>query len=157
MKQTLSANVVARNKVNSQVLKYVPVFIELLTPFVGQKVKLADGNLSKKVRDEIKENMPQDQSVVHYWVTCSTYSLKVHFKVSAQVDSASCTYADVVYYIGELDAQGVLTELNPLQVNQYPTNYSADEISALRVEAGLIKGELDNVMSKLHHFGLYDQ
>lgn len=154
----LVAKVTARNRVNALALTHTPGILEVLQPFVGQKVINADGTILKKLRDRLPRDAGGNTSRAGWWHYSSTdYRLRVEFKLNESYDSRGseiAMYAEQSVDLGTLQ-NGVLTELGTLP--DLRLTYSTAEVIEARKELQAAKELVSAAQRKLFDFGEYDR
>lgn len=127
----LSAKVAARNNANRIAWELAPKLFEVLAPFVGQKVILATGGKSAKLKAALAA-FCQSTVPVSIWIDQGHgYSLVLRVK-TCESGPRSCAYMEASIYLGELNC-GVLTKLFEMpEARHYRTDYTPEEVRALR-------------------------
>lgn len=140
---SLIAQVKAENSAATLLNVLVPLALAHFAPYVGKKVKNADGSWVAALRkNELKF------SGCHWYFRAEYRSLYVNVQVSEQVtEHGGCTYAKNNYaYLGEINNEGVLTKLEEFtpQKNDYSVSIIMDareKVDALKKQISEISGE----------------
>lgn len=130
-KEFIEAHVKAVNRRNTEIFKIIPDVFTAITPFLGQKIELATGGLTKKVVSALPA-LPSNTSLQSYYNTSHGYSLKVNVRTCESVaGNCGCVYSEAVIYIGDL-SNGILTKIyeqpNP---KHWPVNYTVEQVEIL--------------------------
>ena len=171
MKTQLEVNVAARNLVNQVANEAEPMLREVFANFVGKKVRLKDGGLTKeaaqalkKVSDYFREKIEGFSGI---WLAPFNNDLGFEVKVYVRGEgefNAPMKYESVHVMIGEAPgepgtfAKGqVLTLLNEAGLIQTDrrTTYSVEEIQAARLKVQEAQRALALAKDELKGFGEY--
>jgi len=161
---TLAARCAAFNRANTEANRLAPLYLAALAPFVGKQVIKAAGGFLEKVKAVFPKtahpDTPGRADGCTVWESSGAgYSLTFTVKTcelsaSRSPDCQIGNYAEACVYVAEL-SNGVLTKLCPLQPRR--TDYSPDQIAALRKEAERTREAARNAESACHPFGLFDR
>jgi hypothetical protein len=148
----LRAKITARNRVNAEAMRLAPLVQAAVTPLIGQKVQLANGEKSAKLKAAIA---PFSYASLNIQVWFSvTYSLQMHVKTSEQPEgSYGCFYQEETVFLGDLN-NGTLSKLYDLP--KLRMDYTFDEITAARASVKQAREALRLEESKLVNFGEHD-
>ena len=162
-KTPLAAKVAARNIVNKTARDMLPAMLAALAPFVGQKVVLATGQLSAKV----KAALPQSDHVPgsgygtpQWWYDSGAgYTLRATVKVCCGSEAKGYTsghYAEQDISLGELDKHsGTLVKLCDGHV--FPSDFTEAGVIVARTALRIAQKALDDARGlEIHHFGEHD-
>ena len=172
MKTQLEVNVAARNLVNRVANEAEPMLREVFANFVGKKVRLKDGGLTKEAAQAVKKVSDYLQEKYEgfsgMWVAPFTNDLGFEVKVYVRGDDAvfmqASKYESTHVMIGEAPgepgtfAKGqVLTLLNEAGLIQTDrrTTYSVEEIQAARLKVQEAQRALALAKDELKGFGEY--
>jgi hypothetical protein len=150
----LQAKVAARNHNHVLALSMLPAILEACRPFIGKKVKNADGTLAKAFLKTLP--ILPHASNGQAWYQASNYSLTVDVKVSEQFPEpdCGCTYAESTQYLGDL-ADGILTKVYDMPTG-LRADYTAEEIAVIRKSVQGARSILRDLENKLVGFGEYE-
>lgn len=150
----LQAKCNARNRVHQELLDRTGAMIDALTPFIGQRVRIATGQIAEKV----KRALPALPSTVPLtgWYTCSNYGLRVELKTCEPSGEYACCYAEISFTLADIE-NGILKSVNSAaEAKHFRTDYTPFEIETLREELRKAEDESSRIELKLYHFGKYD-
>lgn len=150
MNNKLTAKVAARNRVAAYVKEVAPQILAALTPFVGQKVELATGELSAKAKKALEPFLGNKDKIQIYRGS-SNYSLYFVFKTSESLPEYSCIYDEVSFYVGDLSG-GILTKINEFKPENYKSDWNAAEIAQTLAAAEAKRKEAQNLESSVYPF-----
>lgn len=147
---SLIALVTAKNRANAEANRLQPLAIEAIRPFFGKKILKADGCLLAKVEEAMKPAL-QVVAPIRVWRDSSRYSL--NYVIRTYESSIS---AESYFTLGELDNHsGNLVKL--AEPTTHKTDYNAEEIAQLRLEAEKAKEIARKAENACHPFGLFDR
>jgi len=145
----LIAKIEARNKVNSECNRLLPIMIDYFRPFVGKKILIAGNELASKVKD----NLPKSE--LFFYHDRSSYYIYFNLRAeSRHADGNGYQRAEQVITIGEIK-DGVLIRLNETP-QSWRTNYNAEEVIAARKKCEEARDALRQAENGLHGFGEHD-
>jgi len=156
---SLRLKVLAVNKTHAEANKLMPLLLAHFAPFVGQKIELVSGGLTKKAKQGLPE-LVNRHDMVEY-IQCSTYSLILNLRGSASAKnpeapdwhSDSIQSCESALYIANTRG-GVIESLHewkPLR-----TDYTWTEIAGYRADYQAKKQAADDARKKLYHFGEFE-
>lgn len=150
----LEARVDAVNRCHTVANQLYAGLIQLLEPFIGQKVKKADGTLLKKVKELINEvewikNPPQTISIF------PNTSYNLVWTVSTYTPfNGIAYYHNTTICVGTLH-NGFLEKLETSS-EDFRTDYTVEEIQNLRAKFRDAKQLVQKIENQLYPFGEYD-
>lgn len=167
-RQALNNKIHKVNQVRKVLNKYVPLVLNELRPFIGQKIIKADDYTVKKFSDKtgflvdarkyfkIKPIEGFDRaSISNIYVNTTKYSIQVKVSVSFQDSDHSCNYEDKVIYIGDIKQSfsnvfdnGTLEKVN--EFTPLPMLSAAQEWKKY-VKAAKAKEALENATTAMYH------
>ena len=161
----LQNKVDARNKVNALALQYREDLVEILTPYLGKKIRKVSGYggwvkaLEPALDDLSRRYREQD---CRTYVTFSINSFWAELSVSYSTGEYSCGYVKQQINIGNCQtedsygsgkADGVLTELSDFNPGDfYQTDWTADVVVHLQNQVRQAREELRELEAKLRRF-----
>lgn len=148
----LAANIAAENRVNAYIRAVAPLMFEALKPFLGQKVILATGELSAKVKKAMEPFVgwkPTENMQIYRF--SSYYSLVYVFKTSELTGNYGCTYREHSVYFGKIEGNNVMSEFYEFDPVNFP-EYKLEEILNIRVELEAAEKKVAAIKSKLPEF-----
>jgi hypothetical protein len=171
--ERLNAKVRAYNKVNARAKELQGELLAIFRPFVGKKILTNSGFVAKlkpqwdALRE--RERGPNHQGFQLYPGSTS-YSLTFTLKAwePYQGEQHGGAYAEATIHVGELGRGGSLLggdyrdlpadhlaklHTEPLKLR---TDYNADEVRDLRIEAKKLEERAREAQSALYPFGQYD-
>lgn len=152
----LECKILTRNRVNQMVKETALAMITAVKPFVGKKVVLQTGDLSAKFKEVIKKFTDNSTPKKQIYRVRSDYSLTFCVRTSHTDELAGTFYAEQPFYLGELN-DGVLENLQDIKyINDFRTDYKAEDILAAREELKITEQKVREIESKLYVFGRYD-
>ena len=152
MTQKLAAKVKAINKAHKYANELWPTLAEMFRPLVGERITKVDGTLfAKIVKDFPKFTNTHDLQVYRHG---SNYSLAWTVKTSEMDSLNTCCYYETTLYVGDID-NGVLTKMSEPYTAR--TDWTSEEVVALRLDYKEKKKLADNALSALCNFGEYDR
>lgn len=144
----LKAKIDAVNKVNALRNQFLPMLINVVTPFVGQQIIKVDGELTAKFK-KVLPPFPNNNSEMIYR-SRSDYSLCFNAKTSCCCEGI-WVYHEAGMYVAHLQ-DGIITSM--YEVNEtYKTDYKLEEILELRKVCEAKRKAYDNARSALGEFG----
>ena len=161
----LQNKVDARNKVNVLALQYRKDLVEILTPYLGKKIRKVSGyggwvKALEKAMDGLAARY-REQGCRTY-CTFSITSFWAELQVSYETGERSCSYVKQQITIGKCKtedswakgkADGVLTELDDFQPGDfYQTDWTADVVVHLQNQVRQAREELRELEAKLRRF-----
>jgi hypothetical protein len=153
MSDALKAKVAAVNRCHAEAMKLFPQMVAIFAPLVGQKLDKVDGGLLEKIKKLLPE-FPNTHKL-QIFRGSSSYSLYWTVKTCEMIGSThTCCYHEIGVYIGNMN-NGVLTSLHDSFSAR--SDYTVDEVAALRVDYKAKKKAADEAHSALSHFGEYDR
>jgi hypothetical protein len=170
--ERLNAKVRAYNRVNKRALELHAELLAIFRPFVGKKV-LTNSGFVAKLRPQIEALRAREgqthQGGFQLFHNSSTYSLTFTLKAwePYQGEQYGGAYAEATIHVGEFGRMGassgehcdvardVLAKLIELPPN-LRTDYNADEVRDLRIEAKKLEERAREAQSALYPFGQYD-
>lgn len=148
----LAANIAAENRVNAYIRAVVPKMFEALKPFLGQKVVLATGELSAKVKKAMEPflgwKLAENMQIYCY---SSKYSLVYTFKTSEPTGDYGCTYREHSVYFGKIESNNIMSTFFDFKPENFP-EYKIEEILATRAELEAAEKKVAAIKSKLPEF-----
>lgn len=149
MNNKLKAKIQARNLVNAEHNRLLPILAEAFEPYIGEKVIKTDGTLLEK----FKRFTPVPSSkLLSCYKMQSNYSLG--FVIRACVSNGECSiYDEVIVYVGELNGQ-VLKNL--IFSKALPTDFTEQTVLQARETVKKLKEALSQADTQLCGFGEYD-
>ena len=169
MKTQLEVNVAARNLVNQVANEAEPMLREVFANFVGKKVRLKDGGLTKEAAQAVKKVSDYLQEKYEgfsgMWKAPFNYDLGFEVKVYVRGEgefNAPMKYESVHVMIGRTPGepgtfQGgqVLTGLNEAVKTDRRMTYTVGEIQAARLKVQEAQAALRLAKDALKGFGEY--
>jgi hypothetical protein len=158
--QRLDLKVRAVNKAHAEILRLWPLLVQALTPFIGQKIELASGDLSAKVKKALPE-FP-NTTTLRIYRKAQVYSLIFGVYASEWERSNVPHHSDDggsyerTLYVGHLTSDGTLESFYPFDPEEYRTDWTVEEVKALREDYQTKKRAADTARNKLFCFGEYD-
>ena len=162
---TLQNKVDARNKVNALALQYRQDLVEILTPYLGKKIRKVSGyggwvKALEKAMDDLGDRY-REQGCRTYCTFCIT-SFWAELSVSYSTGEYSCDYVKQQISIGKCQtedsyargkADGVLTELTELQpCDFFQTDWTVEDVVHLQNQVRQAREELRELEAKLRRF-----
>lgn len=148
------AKITARNRVNAQVNEVAPKILEALKPFVGKKVIVGANNLSAQLTKALEPFLGWQKVFPNPQIYRSSlsYILSFVFKTSEMDSKNTCVYQEEYVYFGNLEGANLkeLIEFMPRK-----TDFSLEEVEAVRAELTKLETRVGELNSKLAHFGRY--
>ena len=169
MKTQLEVNVAARNLVNQVANEAEPMLREVFANFVGKKVKLKDGGMTKEAAEALKKVSDYFQAKVEgfssLWMAPFMNDLAFSVKVLVRGEgnfNAPSKYESVHLMIGRtpggpgvFTGGQVLTGLTEAVKTDRRTTYSVGEVLAARLKVQEIQAALRLAQDELKGFGEY--
>jgi len=169
MKTQLEVNVAARNLVNQVANEAEPMLRDAFANFVGKKVKLKDGGMTKEAAQALKKVSDYFQAKVEnlsgIWLSPFKNDLAFEVKVYVRGDggfNANSKYESVYVVIGRTPPEPgvftggqVLTGLTETVKTDRRTTYSVGEVQAARLKVQEIQAALRLAQDELKGFGEY--
>ena len=169
MKTQLYVDVAARNLVNRIANEAEPMLREVFANFVGKKVRLKDGGLTKEAAQALKGVSDYFQAKVGnlsgIWLSPFKNDLAFEVKVYVRGEgefNAPLKYESVHVMIGRTPAEPgvftggqVLTGLTEAVKTDRRTTYSVGEVQAARLKVQEIQAALRLAQDELKGFGEY--
>jgi len=154
---TLDARVKATNMINAWANKVGPILLERFRPLVGVKLLKVDGSFLEKYKHLCE--IPLPDKMHRYHRDNSGYWLSFNLDVCVSVEGyEGCIYEKNHVHIGNFDGQTLKDVRNaPLASETLRTNYTAEEVIALRAEFDRCKKIAQQAESALYPFGEYDR
>lgn len=159
MQNLLQAKVKARNRLNAIVLKTFPLIVAAVAEFKGEKVKLANGSLSKKFLDKLPKSNETEGYTLLY--ECSVYVIRARWTVTEEYAKRNGNfgfthYETASFLVGDT-TDGVLVD-SPVysQTPWVRTDYTEGEVESLRKEISLLERVLTEKKNQLGSFGEND-
>lgn len=157
---TLEARVKATNLVHEWANKIEPILKARFLPLVGQKILKADGSMMAKYAELANVSALQPDKMHRICrETRSSYSLAWCLDVCVSVEGfEGCIYEKQMVYVGQIKGS-TLESVYPAKLasETHRTNYSADEVTALRAEYERLNKIAKDAQSALLPFGEYDR
>lgn len=155
----LEKKVHAINEVQRLAILNFEHIVPILKTFIGQKILLASGDKSAKLKkalsflDEQPKQFGTDYARLHWcMLDINTYSVWMKVSCSFKDTDSSCFYEDVSIYIGKME-NGILTEVET-EAPKFET-YNVQDVKTLMNEKKQVEDQLSNLKSKLHKFDGY--
>lgn len=151
MKTQLQAKIEARNIVNAEHNRLLPLMRAAFAPLVGKKVLKVDGTLLGTLKDVVPACSPV---ILNSYKLGSNYSLAFVVRACVSDTGNVCAYDEATIYVGNLNGQNLESLIEP----QYlPTGYTEQQILDARKAVKEAKEVLSRAESKLASFGEYDR
>lgn len=150
----LKARISAMNRAGEVANELYPKLMEIFKSFSGEKVCKSNGELLKKINDQLPErNIEHSSPTVMYYRNRSDYTVSFTVKACASDGIGSCAYEEITIYICDI-SNGIVKEdgrwHDPPNAR---TDYSVEEITRLRKIYQEKKKEADEARSNLYPFG----
>ena len=150
----LEARVRGVNRANAFANDLYNRFVEVLTPFKGQKIFLASGGLAVKVKAAIASlELPNTVNLHVYISTISHYDLVYVVKTCEQQDSY-VTYYETSLYVAHLERGVHMGEFYPAP--NFKTDHTADGVTKARADFDVARKAFETARSNLFPFGEYE-
>lgn len=145
----------AKNKINSIANSFQNFALDIAKPFIGKKIILANGDLSKEFRDAVTARLTHEFSRekipgLSFYKQSSNYTLSFELSISYPTGEFSCNYAKASVYVGNYDV-AILKELFPHK--EFRTNYKLEEIIEARNKIEKLNKKIDKLKEKIFPFG----
>lgn len=151
----LAANIIAENRVNAYIRAVAPLMFEALKPFLGQKVILATGELSAKVKKAMEPFVGwKEAEKIQIYRYSSNYSLLYVFKTSEPTENYGCTYRERSVYFGKIEGNNVMSEFFKFDPINFP-QYKLEQILSIRAELEAAEKKVSEIKSKLPDFAQF--
>jgi hypothetical protein len=121
-KYTLTAKVIAVNRVNLVANEIYPKLVEVFKPYVGQKLFKATGGFLKKIEEIIPSLVYPEMQIFQI---NSNYNLAWTVKTSEQESESTSLYYSTGVYIANISNQVLTDFIGP---EQRRTDYTVEEI-----------------------------
>lgn len=151
MKTTLQAKVDARNRANSEAVKYWKLAVEALQPFEGQIILKKDNTLMKKVQDALPK--VEVENGRGYYSAEFGYNLKVCIDCHEVDGNGHAFYQDAVFYIAEIH-YGFLSKFYDEPTFQ---TIEAKQIEQARKDYKFHREKMNDAAAVFNGFGEYDR
>jgi len=148
----LEARIEARNTVNRLAMEVYDALLPVVAPYVGKKIKNADGSLVAKLKNEVDNVWAPFRAKNQVYQGSFGYSLSFVAKVCIQSDGRAY-YDEMSVYLGELDGAILSKVCEPYQRK---TDYKAEDIALAREEVSRARKVLQAAEIGLQGFGEYD-
>lgn len=160
----LAAKVAAVNRANAEARRLYPLLVAAFAPYYGQKVIKVNGDVLASVEKTLPP-LPGWGDTANrlcvYRNRVSSYALSYVVKVSenyAGPHGDQCVYHEVTIYPCDLDGPNAKAPSGGGEwVLTARTDWTAEEVSALRVTAAKAREAARNAESALQPFGEYDR
>ena len=148
----LEARIEARNRGNKAATELYIALLPVMAPYVGKKIKNADGSLVAKLKNEVDNVLAPFRAKNQVYQGSFSYSLSFVVKVCIQSDG--CAYYDEVsVYLGELSGAILSKVCEPYQRK---TDYKAEDVIKAREEVSRARKVMQAAEIGLQGFGEYD-
>ncbi len=154
IKTALQAKVEARNLLNAEYNRLLPILQSRFATLVGQKILRVNGSLMGK----FSGLRPEVASPFQIWRNSSKYSLSFGLRICmmyGESKTEGCHYDEVTLYVGDLFGQFLKGLLKTTQTLR--TDFSETEILAARRDLEEANKAARLANSKLAGFGEYDR
>lgn len=151
---SLEARVRAFNRAGKLANELFPRLVAHFQPFLGKKVALKEGGLSKQAKEGMPD-LPEEPGFCHLMVVADGSHLYFRVKVSERNERGHTFYGEVHRDLGTLDRKtGKLLQLLPGVPSR--EDYSAEEVAATRQAVRAAEEALAALKRDLDPFGEYD-
>lgn len=151
MKTQLQAKIEARNIVNAEHNRLLPLLRAAFAPLVGKKVLKADGTLLGALKGIVP---PCSPAILNSYKLNSNYSLAFVVRACVHDVGNVCAYEEATIYVGNLNGNILESLIDP----QYlPYDYSEAQVLAVRERVRQAREALSKAESALSGFGEYDR
>lgn len=157
MSEKLRAQIKAVNAANEAAAKAFPMLRDYFVRFIGQKVVLASGDLSKRVAKEFPNKAIEDavsniDGYFSFYRQTSSNSITYVFRSCTMIDDHVCTYDSCSVFIGDVVDQ-VLTNIADPPVVCYDWTFEKiDDLLSLRKRTQAVIGEINSELGPFMHF-----
>jgi hypothetical protein len=143
------AIVEARNQLNANAMAAEAELIEILTPWLGRKIRKTSGHGGwvAKLEPVIREFADRGDRT---WLTCQHSWLTLECQSMLQLQPHGVSYSKAQLSIGKIDETGVLLEL--FQPTELRTNYTATEIDFARARAFELEQQARDLRHSIREF-----
>jgi hypothetical protein len=143
------AIVEARNQLNANAMAAEAELIEILTPWLGRKIRKMSGygGWVAKLEPVIREFTDRGDRT---WLTCQHSWLTLECQSMLQLQPHGVSYSKAQLSIGKIDETGVLLEL--FQPTELRTNYTATEIDFARARAFELEQQARDLRHSIREF-----
>lgn len=152
-KSETEAKIIARNRLNSQINYLIPIILERIRPFVGQKI-LTNNGWAAKFKPIIEAYLGAGKVFdrLQIYRSHSNYSLALIFKTSENYSEFTCIYQEEWIHLGDLNGYDLksVSTFEPLK-----TDFSLETVLKLREEYQVVDKQRRKIESELSHFGIY--
>lgn len=153
----LAAAITSQNEVNRCVNEFAPKLRQAMRSFIGKKVINADGSRTEAVEKALDGILP---AVTAKFQHQRMPDLQYIFYVDTFYAYPGETYGSSIrksasFYIGKVSITNILESVEEKDP-QLKTDYKAEDILKLREEQRAAEKALDEIRSKLGHFGTFD-
>lgn len=166
LRTDLEAQVAARNLANAEANRLAPIVREACRPFIGKKIRKADGSRTKAFSEAINAALPEwkadGYATPAIWVSTAR-GLRVYLEVKTCVSTNStgpgiAHYAEASLAIGTIE-NGILVSIVGTTETGEPlrTNYTAEGVKAARAAVDEAEQALRDAQSALAPFNRYDR
>ncbi len=140
--------IACRNLANERANVLIPLLREWAAQFLGQKVALATGGLTKKA----KEALPTyEKEGFRWYLQTSHSSVVLKFDQCLNIPNGfSCVYEKGFYYVAEIPS-GVLDRLYT-EFEPFKTDYDIAEIRAKLAQIKDLEKQIDQVKQSMGEF-----
>ena len=151
MKTQLQAKIEARNIVNAEHNRLLPLLRAAFAPLVGKKVLKVDGTLLGTLKDIMP---PLSKAILNSYKLDSRYSLA--FVVRACVSDLGnvCAYDEATVYVGNVNGNILESLIDP---QPRPVGFTEQQVLDARKAVNVAKEALSKAQSDLAGFGEYDR
>lgn len=147
----LTNRIKLRNNLNIIIHDIGTKIHDVLFYFMNKKILKVDGSITKELKNCLP-NRPDNQTGVSWYIKNSHYSFSVEFSVNQQrPNNVFQDYEKEVVIFGSIE-NGVLKDLYRFNVNDYPIDFTLEEIQKNQKEVEEIKEKLKNAQKRLFGF-----
>lgn len=153
----LAAAIASQNEVNRLVNEFAPKLRQAMRSFIGKKVINADGSRTKAVGKALEGILPEITTKFHYWRSSDlqyVFYINTFYAYPGETHGSSIQKA-AAFHIGKISNTNILESVEEKDP-QLKTDYKAEDILKLREEHRAAEKALDEIRSKLSHFGTFD-
>lgn len=155
--EQLAVEIQSHNRVNQLIKDYAPAIIANAKALEGRPVFKTDGSLRKDAQAVLDIPQLPGRSDMIY-LNRSTYSLGFTFKTCCTAKNSQphmsdhCSYSESTVYIGDVEG-GVLGKVNEGLINEHRSDYTLEEVLALRAKCAEARKAYEEARSACNPFG----
>lgn len=151
MNENLKAKVEARNVVNAEHNRLLPILAAAFKPFVGQKILKVDGSLLAKFENLVPQT---GGKIFSAFKQNSNYTLSFVLRSCVNDSVGGCAYDQATVYVGNICGGTLESLIDPQPLR---ADYTVEDVLKARQALKEAKQAVDRANSNLAGFGEYDR